>query len=637
MRRLRWVFVVLAVLLLVPMVLLVQGALRSAAYESEARYRALAERVGDELERELSALVHAEETRPFGHYRFHYVPPNVAGGRYAVTRSPLAESGLPPFVIGYFELQPDGSIRGPQTPRETELGHERQDWNPDRADDPIERIRSIVGEALAGARGGRPLAASGLPQAPGTTRLMPEEESPQAAAGDAPPEQEALQALLALNRGAGERARDDATLLNIQLSPLEDGSGFRVVARVGDREEPIAESALRLGAATGREEIWFDPGEVLRDEVPRPRTVHVHPTWGQQVDPQHLMLLRAAASEGEWFWQGVLIDVPALTQWLDRPVFAESELASRIQRDYFVAGGPEPPALERAAYVFVYRFARPFDSLAVRMAVSPFSDLGGSSWVYVLALLVLLTGSAGLYALYRMVEVTVEFAERRSNFAAAVSHELKTPLTAIRMYAEMLRDGMVGSEEKQREYAATITTESERLSRLINNVLEFSRLQQGTRDVSLVAGTLDGVAREAARLLEPHARAAGFEIQLEVEAGLPPVRYDRDAVLQVVFNLVDNALKYARDARDRRVVLRLSRAEGGVRLSVRDNGPGVPPQQLSRIFEAFYRGGDELTRTTKGTGIGLALVRGLAERMGAAVSGRNPEGGGFEVALRFPA
>ncbi len=638
MRRIRWVFVVLAVLLLVPMVLLVQGALRSAAYDSEARYRALAERVGDELERELSALVHQEETRPFAHYRFYYVPPNVAGGRYAVTRSPLSDTGLPPYLIGYFELQSDGSIRGPQAPRETELARERQDWSPDRADDPIERIRSIVGEALAGARAERSLAASGLPQAPGTTRLMPAEASPQVAEAEPPPPaQEALQALSALNRGAGERAGNDTTLLNIQLSPLDDGSGFRVVARVGDREQPIAESALRLGAATGREEIWFDPAEVLRDQVPRPRTVHIHPTWGQLVDPEHLMLLRAAASEGEWFWQGVLIDVPALTQWIDASVFGQSEVASRVQRDYFVAGGAEPPPLERVAYVFVYRFARPFDSVAVRMAVSPFSDLAGTSWVYVLALLVLLTGSAGLYALYRMVEVTVEFAERRSNFAAAVSHELKTPLTAIRMYAEMLRDGMVGSEEKQREYAATITTESERLSRLINNVLEFSRLEQGTRDLSLVVGTLDGVTLEAARFLEPHARAAGFEIQLEVEEGLPPVRYDRDAVLQVVFNLVDNALKYARDARDRRVVLRLRRVEGGVRLSVRDNGPGVPPQHLSRIFEAFYRGGDELTRTTKGTGIGLALVRGLAERMGAAVSGRNPEDGGFEVALRFPA
>jgi signal transduction histidine kinase len=232
--------------------------------------------------------------------------------------------------------------------------------------------------------------------------------------------------------------------------------------------------------------------------------------------------------------------------------------------------------------------------------------------------------------------VTVGFAERRSNFAAAVSHELKTPLTAIRMYAEMLRDGIAASEEKRREYADTITTESERLSRLINNVLEFSRLEQGTRQVELVTGGLGTVVEEAARILEPHAQQAGFELRVEVEPGLPQVRYDRDAVLQVVFNLVDNALKYACGARDRQVVLGCSAAEGGVLLSVRDRGPGVPARHLSRIFEAFYRGESELTRTTKGTGIGLALVHALAQRMGAAVTGRNASDGGFEVALRFP-
>jgi two-component system phosphate regulon sensor histidine kinase PhoR len=122
---------------------------------------------------------------------------------------------------------------------------------------------------------------------------------------------------------------------------------------------------------------------------------------------------------------------------------------------------------------------------------------------------------------------------------------------------------------------------------------------------------------------------------VEIEEGLPPVRFDRDAVLQVVFNLVDNGLKYARAAREPVVVLRCGRRNGGVVLSVRDYGPGVPAEHLSRVFEAFYRAGDEMTRTEKGTGIGLALVKGLAERMGAVVSGRNLDEGGFEVSLRF--
>ena len=114
-----------------------------------------------------------------------------------------------------------------------------------------------------------------------------------------------------------------------------------------------------------------------------------------------------------------------------------------------------------------------------------------------------------------------------------------------------------------------------------------------------------------------------------------PVRYDRDALLQVLFNLVDNAMKYARSGDARRVVIEVRRGEGGVLLSVRDFGPGVARRHLPRIFEPFYRGEDELVRSTKGTGIGLALVRDLAQRMGAGVRGDNAEGGGFRVSLAF--
>ena len=247
------------------------------------------------------------------------------------------------------------------------------------------------------------------------------------------------------------------------------------------------------------------------------------------------------------------------------------------------------------------------------------------------------TAAAGLFALYRMVAVRLAFAQRRSNFAAAVSHELKTPLTAIRMYVEMLRDGLVPNEDKRREYYATLGSEAERLSRLIDNVLEFSRLERGTRSLELHAAPLGPAVLELAELLRPHAERQGFRFEIDAPVGLPPVRFERDALAQILFNLVENALKYARGAADRTLELRCRAEGGGVALSVRDRGPGVPERRLGRVFEPFYRGEDELTRETQGSGIGLALVRGLAERMGASVSARNAEGGGFEVTLRFAA
>jgi signal transduction histidine kinase len=283
----------------------------------------------------------------------------------------------------------------------------------------------------------------------------------------------------------------------------------------------------------------------------------------------------------------------------------------------------------------VHRFAEPFDDLSARLDLDPLPGSDTAASIYMLAALLGLALVIGLFALDRMTRVVVEYAERRSDFVAAVSHELRTPLTAIRMYAEMLRDGLVASESKRAEYYETITDESERLSRLIDNVLEFSRLEQERPPPDLVVGGLDGVVREAASKLATHARREGFELEVECPDVLPRVGYDRDAITQIVFNLVDNAIKYARDAARKSIAIRLVVAGPNVELRVRDWGPGAPADQLERIFEPFYRMGEELTRTTQGTGIGLALVRELARGMGASVRAEAKPEGGLEVIVEI--
>jgi signal transduction histidine kinase len=194
---------------------------------------------------------------------------------------------------------------------------------------------------------------------------------------------------------------------------------------------------------------------------------------------------------------------------------------------------------------------------------------------------------------------------------------------------------MVESDEKRSEYYEAMTAESERLTRLIDNVLEFSQLEKGTRKLTLEAGPAESVVRETERLLRAHVEREGFSLDVDIEPGLPSIRFDRDALLQVLFNLVDNALKYAVDAADRRIDLRCEREGDGVRIFVRDFGPGMASRQLSRIFEPFYRAEAELTRRTRGTGIGLALVRGLVEAMGARVDAENVEPTGLRVSIRF--
>jgi signal transduction histidine kinase len=402
--------------------------------------------------------------------------------------------------------------------------------------------------------------------------------------------------------------------------PTDDFSSLRSLGYVVS-ESTFADEAGRERAGA-EAEAPAEEGDAVQ--------LAVDPMVGRPAGDRHLLLYRTVLLGEQGFRQGLVLDRARLLGWLEARSLGASGL-SRVASLRFDGG---PAARD---FAFEHRFAEPFDALSARLELDPLPGLGSPGAIYGLVALVLLVGTAGLFAIHRMVTVVVHFAERRSNFVAAVTHELKTPLTAIRMYGEMLRDGLVPTEEKRNEYYGTISDESERLSRLIDNVLEFSRLERGRRDMSISVGAVGPVLEEAAQKLRAHAEREGFRLEVAVDPDLPPVRFDRDALLQVLFNLVDNAMKYAAAAGRREVVLEARRRDGSVEVAVRDFGPGVPAPHLSRIFEPFYRGEDELTRSAKGTGIGLALVKELAERMGAAVRGTNAEGGGFQVCVAFPA
>jgi signal transduction histidine kinase len=368
--------------------------------------------------------------------------------------------------------------------------------------------------------------------------------------------------------------------------------------------------------------------------VPRPPAtparVVVDPFVGR-VAGEHVILLRTVLLDGRGTRQGVVVDAARLAARLrDASVGAAALPGARLA---FEPGGAFAlGAAPAAAFAFGHRFGPPFDDVSVELALAPLAEPAGERAARWLAFLLPATGALGLLALYRMVAARLAFARRRGQFVAAVSHELKTPLTAIRLIVEMLRDGAVDSEDKRRAYYATLTAESERLSRLIDNVLEFSRLERGERALALETAPLAPAVEELSAMLGAQAARAGSALALDLADGLPPVRFERDALAQVLFNLVDNAQKYGRGP----VAISLREDGGSVVLAVADRGPGVPPADQGRIFEPFERGGDELTREAQGSGLGLALVRGLAARMGAAVAARNLPSGGFEVSLAFP-
>lgn len=616
MRRLRLVMGVVAVALFVPAALLVQRALSSAAAERRAERRTAAELVFADMERLLADFVQREDARPFEQYRHLYQPTGQVAGSLSLTVSPLAGEPEEPHVVGYFQVDPDGTLRTPIRPTPAEAGSGRTPTSALAERD--DRVRRLAMRWLAGPSKGRVRAEEETTlQAPGTT-LPVGRAAERASTAGVSSAQEVL--------GAVTRARTN-------LPQRQSKAGWSPAPNVSPGER-FAERLDVLQKKEARRALSDEDLDRLVDDAAQTVRVVVDPLSGVLLDDRHLLLHRIVLAGGLVLRQGVLVDAVELGRWLEHRALAGSTAAR-------TAWSTSPPGdgggTGQGTATFRHRFSPPVDVLWLTLALPDEGAAAGTQAIAALALLLLVTGTAGLWAVHRMASVTVAYAQRRSDFVSAVTHELKTPLAAIRMHGEMLRDGLVASEAKRDQYHRTITAECERLSRLVDNVLELARLERGTRPLSLVTGPVEPVLREAVEILEPHARSRGFRLVAETAAGASPATFDRDALLQVVLNLVDNALKYARDGEPKEVVVRAEGREGGVTLTVRDHGPGISPAQLGRVFEPFHRGEPELTRRAPGTGIGLALVRGLVERMGGSVAARNATGGGLEVAVTLPA
>lgn len=220
----------------------------------------------------------------------------------------------------------------------------------------------------------------------------------------------------------------------------------------------------------------------------------------------------------------------------------------------------------------------------------------------------------------------------RTEFVANVSHELKTPLSVVRMFAEMLLTKRVRSEEKERQYLELILRESERLSALIENVLDFSALERGKQNFQMRDGDVVELASRALDTFRSRFERDGVEVRFIPTGDLPRIQFDEQALLLAVLNLLDNAVKYG--GTEGPVDLTLERGRRHVYLRVRDRGPGIPASEHRRVFERFYR--VRRDTETRGSGIGLSLVKRIAEAHGGRAWAENAPGGGAVVTFSLP-
>ena len=255
-----------------------------------------------------------------------------------------------------------------------------------------------------------------------------------------------------------------------------------------------------------------------------------------------------------------------------------------------------------------------------------------------------IVGFAALVAIAGVsIVVIASVKERRlaalkSDFVANVSHELKTPLSLVRMFGEMLLSGRIQSDDKRRQYLTIIVAESERLTALIENVLDFAKVERGKAAYEFARGQLGDVVARAVEIYRYRAEREGMEVGLAIADGLPPVSLDARAMELAVINLLENALKYAKDGG--RVDVAVERDGRWVKVRVSDRGPGIDRDEQGRIFERFVRGRHAGETRARGSGIGLALVKHIAESHGGRVRVESPvteDGRGSAFELSVPA
>jgi signal transduction histidine kinase len=240
----------------------------------------------------------------------------------------------------------------------------------------------------------------------------------------------------------------------------------------------------------------------------------------------------------------------------------------------------------------------------------------------------------GMVFAYRNVSSELALAKLKSDFVSNVSHELRTPLALIRLYAETLELGRISTAGKQQQYYEIIRKESERLTSLINNILDFSRIEAGKKEYSFRETDVADLVRSTLESYRFEIEQNGFEFEQKIDNNLPPLTVDREAIARSLLNLVNNAVKYS--AGKKYLGVHLYRRGGNVNLEVEDHGIGIPAKEQLKIFEKFYRVGDPLVHNTKGSGLGLSLVRHIVLAHGGQVAVESAPGRGSKFIIILP-
>lgn len=638
-RRLKTLLLVFFIALALPTSILVYQAYGQLKWEAFHQHQLLARELSLRIDASFQELIDREENRPFTDYQFLNVPAGEQSG--FLQRSPLSQLPMVseiPGLLGYFQVDSLGQLETPVVPRSNVSDYGIGDDEMKLRVNQESNLRDILGKnQLVKKQDGIPASIVSEPlleeEVLASPLEMDSERSDEVAAYSVEEDQQGILAFDSLNSPSKKARAESKSAKSI---------GRVTDLKLEDRYE-VAEQAKEKSEEESRQKV--------KDKRLRIRTFEseVDPLEFSLLDSGHFVLFRRVWHDGERYVQGLLFDQQRFVDDLVASAYRESALIA--VSDLILAHQGNVVKLLSASRARDYSSSAPVEGselLYQTRLVAPFSDLelifslarlplsAGGQIILWSAFILTLVLIGGVFMLYRLGAGQISLARQQQDFVSAVSHELKTPLTSIRMYGEMLREGWA-DEDRKKSYYDFIFNESERLSRLINNILHLARMTRNEQKPNLEVIGIDTLLNELRPKLESQLENAGFKLWLDVDETTltKQLRIDSDWLTQILINLVDNAIKFSANATEKTVQVSFRQQQNGsIQISVRDFGPGIAKDQMKKIFKLFYRSENELTRETVGTGIGLALVHQLVTGMGGSVDVVNCEPG-VEFRLRF--
>ncbi len=633
MKKLRLYMITFCVLLTLPLAFVAWRTYGALDREAQAQVRFFSERLLDEIEAELADLVRREENRAVDEYRHTMVQES------GNIRSPLARVPVETFILGYFQNNPDGSFQTPLVKDTVGMpaglaGRVQQ----------LQAINSIFNQRKLVAR----LPVPAPLKIPKPATIVKKEQSSFADRFLKTSERRKTKSVLGQEKARVEEITVGQAMNLAQRKPNMSARLSNDDAAFDMEEDEAAPSA------------YGKPTASLVQSVPAPRQrqmaetelamsdtgrfqVEVAPLQAVAIDDGRVFIFRRIGINGQIYRQGFVLQIqPFLDHLL--AVHYDPQPIARYTRLTLNAAGLNAlrdrtgadSGITGGVWTAGRTFPAPFGFLTAEMrAVSLPSSPARQTLTLALAILGVVM-VAGLVIIYHSAQTVLDLSERRSQFVSAVTHELKTPLTNIRMYIEMLEQGIAATPEREQEYLGILASESARLSGLINNVLELSRLEKQTRRFDLKDGQLADVLADVQSVMAQSLAREGFDLTIHT-GQLPVFAFDREVLVQVLINLMENSIKFGRHLAEKHIVIAADAVDGWVKLTVSDTGPGIPKRSLKQVFEDFYRVDNDLVRTTGGTGLGLALVKKFILSMGGRVQAENNDGPGCTITLNLPA